>query len=183
MRRALLLATLSAAAFGQDAGTPARRPSHAEQLFALAKLYDERAEILTAQRATVEAARAREESLHLMEELAHDFPDFQRAQVQARLEHSARLVHAGAGVGALGARALKAYRTNDFATACPLFRQVAEARPRDAGNWADLGLCLLKSGSTAEGLEVSTRALKLADETGDGSAKKAAAYNLEKYRP
>ena len=173
----------SAAGLGQDPGAAPRRPSRAEQLLQLAKLYDDRAEVLASQRAPVEAARAREEALRIFEELARDFPAFERAQVQARLEHSAKLVHAGEDVGSVGARALKAYRAHDFATACPLFRQVAEARPRDAGNWADLGLCLLKAGNTAEGIEVSTRALKLADETGDAAARKAAAYNLEKYAP
>lgn len=183
-RWTLLAVTLfTTAVSAQDPGTAPRRPSRAEQLLQLAKLYEDRAEVLATQRATVEAARAREEALRIFEELARDFPAFERAQVQARLERSAKLVHAGEDVGSVGARALKAYRAHDFATACPLFRQVVDARPRDAGNWADLGLCLLKAGSTAEGLEVSARALKLADETGDAPARKAASYNLEKYAP
>jgi hypothetical protein len=73
--------------------------------------------------------------------------------------------------------ALALYKKKQFDAACPLFESVAQAQPKNAAVWGDLGLCELKRG-TAESESASIHASRMAVRFGDERIRKAAYYNL-----
>ncbi|QSQ17403.1 tetratricopeptide repeat protein [Myxococcus landrumensis] len=69
---------------------------------------------------------------------------------------------------------LALYRAKDYARACPLLRQAAEAAGTHGEIWADLGLCELRWGRKAQSIQASNLAVRYGDE----KTRKAAYFNL-----
>lgn len=76
----------------------------------------------------------------------------------------------------LHGEAMTFYKRGDLAHACPLFRHLVDLDPANASAWADLGLCLHKSGA-ADAIEASCKAIALGDE----QTRQSARFNLTKW--
>ena len=78
---------------------------------------------------------------------------------QARTQ---RLIESRAKVKAARAAATRAFKAKRYAEACPFYQRVIDAAPEDAAAHADLGLCLLRLGQSAEAIAANRRAIALA---------------------
>ena len=78
---------------------------------------------------------------------------------QARTQ---RLIESKAKVKAARAAATRAFKAKRYAEACPFYQRVIDAAPEDAAAHADLGLCLLRLGQSAEAIAANRRAIALA---------------------
>jgi tetratricopeptide (TPR) repeat protein len=66
-------------------------------------------------------------------------------------------------VQTLREQANKALRSKSYGVACPLYAKVRDLTPDDSGAWADLGLCLGRSGKRDEAVVADQKAIWLGD--------------------
>jgi len=79
-------------------------------------------------------------------------------------------------VETLRVEAYRLYREKDYARACPKYEAAAQLAPDRGDLWADLGLCLFKSGNKEKAKEAEIKAI----ETGSKEVRLHAYYNLSK---